>query len=178
MARIVMPLADGFEDSEYTRPRKVLEDAGHQVTVLGLEKGETLEGKRGESKAQVDASPAEVDPGDFDLLLIAGGHSPDQLRTDQGIVDFVRRFGVQHRRCLPCDRGVFRPGDFCRGPRSRCDTRRFGGRSPRGHALAGGGVCLAGPGRCIAPARRAWGRRDRCDRIVDRAPTGATGTHS
>jgi protease I len=97
MARIVMPLADGFEDSEYTRPRKVLEDAGHQVTVLGLEKGETLEGKRGESKAQVDASPAEVDPGDFDLLLIAGGHSPDQLRTDQGIVDFVRRFGASGR---------------------------------------------------------------------------------
>lgn len=92
MAKIAMPLAEEFEDSEYTLPRELPENAGHEVTVLGREPGATLEGKRNQATATVDLAGAAADPDEFDALLIPGGHSPDHLRLDRDIVAFVRRF--------------------------------------------------------------------------------------
>jgi protease I len=42
--------------------------------------------------AEVDMTAEGVDPLDFDMLLIPGGHSPDHLRTNRAVVSFVRRF--------------------------------------------------------------------------------------
>ena len=92
MAHIAMPLAADFEDSEYTVPRQRLEQAGHDVTVLGKKAGETVEGKQGEARVLVDRDAAALDPEEFDALVIPGGFSPDHLRTDPDVVDFVRRF--------------------------------------------------------------------------------------
>jgi protease I len=92
MAQIAMPLAADFEDSEYTVPRQRLERAGHEVTVFGKKAGETVDGKRGRARAQVDRDAAALDPEQFDALVIPGGFSPDHLRTDRDVVDFVRRF--------------------------------------------------------------------------------------
>src|SRR5262245_14598668 len=91
MAKIAVPLAEGFEDAEFAVPFGKLRRAGHDVVVLGR-KVEVLEGKRREATAQVDARPDAVSPTDFDLLLIPGGYSPDHLRTDADMVAFVRRF--------------------------------------------------------------------------------------
>src|SRR6185369_15345725 len=76
MARIVIPLADDFEDSEYSIPYGRLREAGHDVTVVGRGEGEVVEGKRGEATVPVDAAAASVDAASFDLLLIPGGWSP------------------------------------------------------------------------------------------------------
>src|SRR5262245_50447544 len=92
MAKIAIPLAADFEDSEYAVPRGRLCDAGHHVTVIGTKKGETVKGKRGKAQATVDAAAADVDPGAFDALVIPGGYSPDHLRLDHDVVEFVRRF--------------------------------------------------------------------------------------
>jgi protease I len=92
MAMIAMPIAEDFEDSEFTVPRDRLRGAGHQVVTIGPEAGRTVEGKRGKEKVQVDASAAECDPSAFDALVIPGGYSPDHLRTDENVVAFVRKF--------------------------------------------------------------------------------------
>lgn len=93
MARIAFVVGDEFEDSEFKVPYDRLRGAGHQVTVVGVDKGATLRGKKGKETATVDATPGDVRAEDFDVLVIPGGHSPDKLRVDMGIVDFVQDFG-------------------------------------------------------------------------------------
>lgn len=94
MAKIAIPLANGFEDSEFSLPYERLRAAGHEVTVFGTQAGETVTGKRGKASHCVDAGAATLNPGDFDALLIPGGHSPDRLRLDADVVDFTRRFSA------------------------------------------------------------------------------------
>ncbi|MEJ2523938.1 MAG: type 1 glutamine amidotransferase, partial [Gammaproteobacteria bacterium] len=81
-----------FEDSELTVPVDKLKENGHEVTLIGLKKGETLEGKKGKATVTTDAAFADVDPDDFDALLIPGGYSPDQLRNHEAPVKFVQAF--------------------------------------------------------------------------------------
>jgi protease I len=97
MARIAVPLAEGFEDSEFTVPRERLVENGHQIVVIGEEAGKMLEGKRAEATVRVDAASDSVDAGDFDALLIPGGYSPDRLRTHAPTVEFVQRFAETER---------------------------------------------------------------------------------
>jgi len=97
MARIAMPLAGGFEDSEFSVPYGRLRKSGHEVVVLGVDPGETLHGKNHEATARVDEAIASALPGSFDALVIPGGHSPDVLRMNQDVVDFVRGFVASGR---------------------------------------------------------------------------------
>jgi deglycase len=94
MAKIAITLADGFEDSEFTVPYERLRAAGHEVTVVGTQTGETVTGKRGNASHRVDTVAATLNPDNFDALLIPGGHSPDRLRLDADVVDFTRRFSA------------------------------------------------------------------------------------
>jgi protease I len=92
MSKIVMPVGDGFEDSEFQVPYDRLHEAGHEVLIVGLETGQTLRGKRGESQVTIEANAQTLNPDDFDAMVIPGGHGPDRLRMDQALVDFVRAF--------------------------------------------------------------------------------------
>jgi protease I len=92
MATIAIPLADGFEDLEFTVPRQRLTDAGHRVTVFGTKAGEQVQGKRGQATARIDEVASALEPEAFDALVIPGGHAPDELRMDRSVVSFVRRF--------------------------------------------------------------------------------------
>lgn len=92
MARIAMPLAQGFEDSEFSVPECRLRDAGHEIVVFGSAPGEIVTGKRGEAQVTVQTTAEALDVDDIDMLVIPGGLSPDRLRTDRRVVDFVRRF--------------------------------------------------------------------------------------
>jgi protease I len=92
MARIAMPLGEGFEDSEFAVPREKLRQAGHEVVVFGVRANQKLTGKRRAVEATTDASAADLQASDFDALVIPGGYSPDHLRLDQDVVRFVRDF--------------------------------------------------------------------------------------
>jgi protease I len=90
--RIACILAEGFEDSELTVPRDRLTAAGCDVTIIGAEAGERLEGKNGKVAVEAEASIEDVDVDEFDALFIPGGYSPDHLRADPRFVRFVRDF--------------------------------------------------------------------------------------
>jgi protease I len=90
--RIACVLAEGFEDSEFKKPYDAFRDAGHEVVIIGADKGKTLAGKAGKERAKVDLAIADAAPESFDALLIPGGHSPDQLRADDRFVQFVKAF--------------------------------------------------------------------------------------
>jgi protease I len=88
--RVAMVLAKGFEDVEATDPKQHLEDHGATVTVVGLEMG-TIEGKKG-ATLQADKTFDDISVEDFDLLVIPGGGSPEQLRIHDAPVRFAREF--------------------------------------------------------------------------------------
>lgn len=81
---------DGFEDSELLVPLYRLREEGAAVTVASLERG-TI---RGEHGYEIEATKAleEIDPGDYDLLMLPGGKAPAALRRDDAALDIVRSF--------------------------------------------------------------------------------------
>ncbi|HKW69864.1 MAG TPA: type 1 glutamine amidotransferase domain-containing protein [Candidatus Dormibacteraeota bacterium] len=90
--KIACVLGPKFEDSEFKEPYDALRDAGHGVTVVGLEAGAQILGDKGKVTATVDRSFSDVKPEDFNALLIPGGGSPDKLRAHDEAVRFVKAF--------------------------------------------------------------------------------------
>jgi len=97
VAMIAIPIAEDFEDSEFTIPRDRLRSAGHKIVTLGSERGRTVVGKNGKATVTIDASADQVDPSAFDAVLIPGGYSPDHLRTDAALVVFLKKFAASGR---------------------------------------------------------------------------------
>jgi protease I len=101
--RIACLLDSDFEDSEFEKPYRALRDAGHDVVVIGFERGKEVSGKKGQVKTKTELSIGDASPGDYDALLIPGGYSPDHLRADKRFVDFARAFFDRERPvCAVC----------------------------------------------------------------------------
>lgn len=136
MARIAIPLADGFEDSEFRVPFRRLTDAGHEIVVCGSDAGATVHGKQGDERVTVDQAAAALSPDDFAALVIPGGHSPDKLRLDRGVVDSVRRFfdsgkpvaAICHGPQLLIEAGVVEGRTLTSWPSVRTDLVNAGAR--------------------------------------------------
>ena len=78
-----------FEDTEATYPYYRLQEAGARVELIGVSAGDTLTGKRGQ-ELETTVAAGDLDAGDLDVLVIAGGFGPDKLRTDDGVKSLVR----------------------------------------------------------------------------------------
>ncbi len=136
LAKIAMPLDSDFEDSEYRVPYDALVKAGHEVVILGLEKGKEITGKQGKETAAVDSTASEVRPEDFDALVIPGGYSPDHLRTSEKLVDFVRKFeklkrpiaAVCHGPQLLIEADVVRDRTLTSWPSVKTDLKNAGAK--------------------------------------------------
>src|SRR5688572_1354452 len=93
--KVAILVADGFEQVELTEPRRALEGAGAQTSIVSPAKGE-VQGWHHFDKADrfpvdvpLDAAGADA----FDALLLPGGvANPDQLRMMPEAVAFVRAF--------------------------------------------------------------------------------------
>lgn len=95
MAHIAIVLGNDFEDAEFETPHTTFLKHGLQVDVIGSRVGDVT-GKHG-TKVSIDKSIDDATADDYDVLVIPGGFSPDHLRTDDRIVDFVRAFGDQEK---------------------------------------------------------------------------------
>jgi protease I len=94
MARVAFVVGADFEDSEFRVPYDRLKGEGHELTIVGVKKGEELRGKKGKEKIRVEASGKDVKADDFDAVVVPGGYGPDHLRVDREVVNFVRNVGV------------------------------------------------------------------------------------
>ena len=92
MSKIAVILGDMFEDVEYTKPAKAFRDNGHELTIVGLQEGQTVKGKQGNASEKIEKSVKDVSVDDFDALFIPGGYSPDKLRVDENSVKFTKEF--------------------------------------------------------------------------------------
>lgn len=111
-------LDSGFEDSEFRKPYDAFTQAGHQVTIVGLEAGKELEGYRGKETTRSEMGIDEARPDRFDALFIPGGYSPDHLRVNQKAVAFTKAFFDE-------ERPVFA---VCHGPQLLIAARAWKGR--------------------------------------------------
>lgn len=82
-------LESGFEDLEFHVPRMRLIEENADVTVVDTGRQSSYEGKHA-LEAEPDRSSDEIDPMDYDAVVIPGGWAPDKLRRDEGVLDLVR----------------------------------------------------------------------------------------
>jgi protease I len=134
MANVAVVLADDFEDSEFRVPYDRLKKAGHQVAILGKQKGDVVKGKKGKERATIEAATRERRPSEFDAVVIPGGYSPDQLRTDESVVIFVQEIAragkpvaaVCHGPSLLIEAGLVRGKMVTSWPSIRTDLENAG----------------------------------------------------
>jgi protease I len=132
--RIACVLSSMFEDDEFQKPYQAFREAGHEVVVIGTERGQELKGYRGKVTQTTDRSIDEVSPNEFDALFIPGGYSPDHLRADQRFVDFARSF-------MESNKPVFA---ICHGPQLLLTADSVRGRKMTAWTTIQGDLAKAG----------------------------------
>ena len=91
--RIAILATDGVEEVELTEPRKALDEAGAQTTLISVKPGKIQAMKHDEKskKFAVDAVFEDSDPETFDAVLLPGGAlNADALRVVSAAQEFVR----------------------------------------------------------------------------------------
>jgi len=136
--KVAIVAADMVEQVELVEPRKALEDAGAETTLISLKPGK-IQGFNHFDPAdelKVDKAIEETDAGDYDALMIPGGvGNPDQLRGDENIVSFVRDFfeagkpvaAICHGPWVLVEAGVVRDRKLTSWPTLQTDIRNAGG---------------------------------------------------
>src|SRR5512135_884887 len=94
MPKVVVPLADGFEEIEAMAIIDVLRRAGIEVTVAGLHSGPIESARR--VKVVPDTTVDTITVDDFDMIILPGGQpGSDNLNASAGvrslILDFNRK---------------------------------------------------------------------------------------
>jgi len=104
--RVLMIVGDFAEDYECMVPYQMLLMIGHQVDAVspGKKKGEfiktaihdfegdqTYSEKRGHNFS-ITATFDEINPNDYDALLIPGGRAPEYLRLNSKVIEIVQHF--------------------------------------------------------------------------------------
>ena len=87
--------ADQFEDSELQIPYERLRKEGCEVEIASLKK-RIIHGKHG-TKVAVDKRVSDVDPDEYDALILPGGKAPATLRKDGRVLEIARRFFEQNK---------------------------------------------------------------------------------
>ncbi|WP_107037194.1 type 1 glutamine amidotransferase domain-containing protein [Brumimicrobium mesophilum] len=93
--KVAILVTDGFEQSEFTEPKKAIENAGATVHVVSLISGKIKSWNDGNwgNEYDVDKTVDEVSVSDYDSLILPGGViNPDLLRNNKKAVEFVRSF--------------------------------------------------------------------------------------
>jgi protease I len=136
--KVAILAADMVEQVELVKPRKALEEAGAETTLISLKPGEIQAFNHFDpaDKIPVDKAIEEVDASEFDALMIPGGvGNPDQLRGDENVVQFVQEFfkagkpvaAICHAPWVLVEAGVVRDRKLTSWPTLQTDIRNAGG---------------------------------------------------
>jgi protease I len=84
-------IADGFEDVQFFCPYYRLREDGVSVTVAAAVDNKAVTGLHG-YVVEPDMPIPELNPSEYDLLVIPGGRAPERLRLREEAVDLARTF--------------------------------------------------------------------------------------
>ena len=136
-AKIAIIATDGVEQVELTEPRRAAERAGADVQLLSPS-GEDIQGFEHLDKAdthRVDRAVSDASPDEFDGLILPGGvANPDELRTHDEVVSFIRAHAeakkpiavICHGPWTLIDAGVARGRTLTSWPSLRADLENAG----------------------------------------------------
>lgn len=120
--KIAILVADGFEQVELTKPKEAFEGAGATVHIISPN-SDRVQGWNHYDKADyfpVDVILDEAVADNYDGLLLPGGTvNPDQLRTKDKAIQFIKSF-------FEADKPV---AAICHGPWSLIETGEVKGRT-------------------------------------------------
>ncbi len=88
--KIAILIEDLYQVLEVWYPLLRLKEDNIVVVLIGTGSKETYGSKEG-YPAKVDASIEDVDPNDFDGVIIPGGFAPDFMRRYPSMIDFVKK---------------------------------------------------------------------------------------
>ncbi|MBP3038723.1 type 1 glutamine amidotransferase [Bacillaceae bacterium Marseille-Q3522] len=94
--KVISLVSTDFEDLELWYPILRLQEEGALVHLVGEEANKTYIGKYG-VPAVSDYAFSDIDPADYDALLIPGGWAPDKLRRFPEVISFVRYMNEQKK---------------------------------------------------------------------------------
>jgi protease I len=89
-ARVVVLVANLYQEIEFWYPVMRFKELGARVTIASLATGVVYGSKLG-YPVQADIKVDDIDPAQFDALVIPGGFAPEALRTSAGTLDLVRK---------------------------------------------------------------------------------------
>jgi deglycase len=136
--KVAVIAADMVEQVELTEPWKALGKAGADRDLISIESGK-IQGFNHYEKADqfaVDKTIEEVDPEDYDAVFIPGGvGNPDELRTHEPVVSFVRRMfdsgkpvtSICHGPWVLVEAGIVNGLTVTSWPSLKTDVRNAGG---------------------------------------------------
>ncbi|WP_066049534.1 type 1 glutamine amidotransferase domain-containing protein [Robertmurraya korlensis] len=87
--KIIQLVSNDFEDLELWYPVLRLREEGAIVDIVGDKAGETYIGKYG-VPIQSNLAFTDINPDDYDAILVPGGWSPDLLRRFEPVLSMVR----------------------------------------------------------------------------------------
>ncbi|WP_312089346.1 type 1 glutamine amidotransferase domain-containing protein [Chryseobacterium sp.] len=98
--KIAILATHGFEESELKSPKEHLENQGWTAHIVSPESGsiKAWAEKDWGKEYPVDKTLNEASAADYDALVLPGGViNPDQLRTNEDALSFVKDFFNQHK---------------------------------------------------------------------------------
>ena len=91
MARVLIPIAEGFEELEAVTIIDLLRRAGFEVVVASIHGRDAVTGSR-QTRVVPDVSLAEILDDDFDLIVLPGGlPGADNLNQDSRIITLLHK---------------------------------------------------------------------------------------
>lgn len=98
--KIAILATHGFEESELKSPKEHIEQQGWTAHIISPESGsiKAWSEKDWGKEYSVDKTLNEASASDYDALVLPGGViNPDQLRTNEDALSFVKDFFSQHK---------------------------------------------------------------------------------
>ena len=96
MKKVVALVHEIFEDLELMYPVIRIKEAGVQVVIAGEEKETVYHGKHGYPCKSAVAFH-DINPSEFDGVLIPGGFAPDKFRRIPEVLDIIREMDKQKK---------------------------------------------------------------------------------
>jgi len=93
--KLLLIIEELYEDLEVWYPKIRLEDKNISVVVAGPEL-KVYHGKKG-LPIEPDIKISDVNPSDFDGIIIPGGFAPDRLRRIQKVLEIVKEFDKEKK---------------------------------------------------------------------------------
>jgi len=115
--KIILLLEQQYQEMEVWYPYYRLKEAGAEVVMVGPEANHSYPSKLG-YPAKSEVAARDINPSDFDGIIIPGGFAPDFIRRSEAMIKLVSMMAEQGKMIAA----------ICHGPWVLCSTQALKGK--------------------------------------------------